>query len=141
MFVAQHVTTHIVAGVVLEQAGKFLLVQEKQAKAHGLWNWPAGKVDEGESIEQAAVREAKEECGFDIALVQKLGIWQANISTPPKHAFLAKIIGGELKYPEDELLDAKWFNPAEIVELGKQNKLRGEWIQDAIKVASQVLQH
>lgn len=114
-----------------------MLVQEKQAKAYSLWNWPAGKVDEGESIEQAAVREAKEECGFDVALVQKLGIWQANTATPPKHAFLAKIIGGELKYPEDELLDAKWFTPAEIDELGKQGKLRGEWIQDVAKLSLQ----
>ncbi len=131
--------TNIVAGVVLVKDGKFLLVQEKQPSAYGLWNWPAGKVDEGETIEQSAIRETKEECGFDVELVQKLGIWQANTATPPKHAFLAKIVGGELTYPKEELLDAKWLAPAEIDELGKQGKLRGEWIQDVAKAAQRLL--
>lgn len=51
----------VVAEVVLQKDDKFLLVQEKQAKAYGKWNLPAGKVDKGESLEQAAVREAREE--------------------------------------------------------------------------------
>ena len=50
--------TFVVAGVVLEHDGTYLLVQEKQPRAYGLWNLPAGRVDEGDTIEQTAVKEA-----------------------------------------------------------------------------------
>lgn len=124
------VKTFIVAGAVIKKDGKYLLVQEKQPKAYGLWNWPAGRVDAGDSIEKTAIKEAKEESGFDVELVRKLDIFQDSADTPPKHAFEAKIIGGELKYPEDEILDAKWFTADEIKSM--KDKLRGEWILGAI---------
>jgi len=126
------VTTFIVAGVVIKRDGKYLLVQEKQPKAYGLWNWPAGRVEIGDSIEETAIKEAKEETGFDVELIRKLSIFQNDINTPPKHSFEAKIIGGELKYPEDEILDAKWFTLDEIKNM--QDKLRGDWIMGAIGV-------
>lgn len=46
----------IVAGCLLMKDGKYLLVQEKRKKVHGLWNLPAGYTDKGETIQQAAVR-------------------------------------------------------------------------------------
>ncbi len=122
----------IVAGVVIKQGGKYLLVQEKQPKAYGLWNFPAGKVDLGDTIEHTAIKEAKEEAGFDVELVRKIDIFQDNADTPPKHAFEAKIIGGELKFPEDEILDAKWFTFEEIKAM--QDKMRGPWIIAAINM-------
>jgi len=126
------VTTFIVAGVVIRKDGRYLLVQEKQPKAYMLWNLPAGRVDVGETIEEAAVREAKEESGYDVKLIRKIDIYQDTASEPPKHTFEAEIVGGELKYPEDELLDARWFTLAEIEALG-QSKLRGSWILRAIQ--------
>lgn len=124
------VTTFIVAGVVIKKDGKYLLVQEKQPKCYGLWNWPAGKVEQGDSIEQTAIKEAKEEVGYDVELIRKIDIFQESANTPPKHAYEAKIIGGELKYPEDEILDAGWFSLDEI--LAMKDKLREEWIIGAI---------
>ncbi len=44
----------VVAGCVIRRDSTYLLVQEKQKKAYGLWNLPAGYVDKGETIEQAA---------------------------------------------------------------------------------------
>ena len=104
----------VVAGVVIKESNKYLLVQEKQERAYGLWNLPAGRVDVGDTIEETAIKEAKEEVGLDVELVRKLGIWQKTAIEPPKHAFEAKIIGGELKYPRDEILDARWFTFEEI---------------------------
>ena len=124
------VMTPIVAGVVIYQDGKYLLVQEKQPKAYGLWNFPAGKVDIGNTIEQSAIREAKEEVGFDVELVKKIGVFQDTTSTPAKHAFEAKIIGGELHVPEDEILDAQWLTKSEIETMKEQ--LRDPWILGAI---------
>ncbi|OGF22000.1 hypothetical protein A2Y83_03240 [Candidatus Falkowbacteria bacterium RBG_13_39_14] len=87
-------------------------------------------MDVGDSIEKTAIKEAKEESGFDVELVRKLDIFQKDANEPPQHAFEAKIIGGELKYPEDEILDAKWFTADEIKSM--KDKLRGEWILGAI---------
>ena len=114
-----------VAGVILKQDNKYLLVQEKQPKAYGLWNFPAGHIDEGETAEQAAVREAKEEVGFDVEIVK-----QVNTEELSKHAFFAKVVGGELRFPEDEIMDAKWFSLQEIMAM--QDQMRSTWILDSI---------
>ncbi|HCP08865.1 MAG TPA: hypothetical protein DIT25_03655 [Candidatus Moranbacteria bacterium] len=126
------VKTNVVAGVVIKQDGKYLLVQEKYEKIYGLWNFPAGRVDVGDTIEQTAVKEAKEESGYDVELIRKIDIFQDTAKEDAKHAFEAKIIGGELKFPEDEILDAKWFTYGEIV--GMKDKLRGAWILKAIEI-------
>ena len=55
----------VVAGVALQRDDKFLLVQEKKPHVLGLWNLPAGKVDMGDTIPQTAIKEAKEESGFE----------------------------------------------------------------------------
>ncbi len=127
-------TTHIVAGVVVCQDGKFLLVQENRpgTPVHQTWNLPAGKVDEGETIEQAAVRETKEEAGYDVELLRKLDIFQDNANTPPKHAFEAKIISAEIRPMEGEVLGVGWFTKDEIIAM--QDKLRDPWVLGAISL-------
>ncbi len=122
----------IVSGVILEKDGKYLLVQEKWEKVYGLWNIPAGHVDQGETIEDAAIREAKEEVGFDVKLISKLLIFQNTAEESVKHIFLASITSGELHFPEDELLDAKWFTLDEIDLLNKENKFRNAALWDSI---------
>ncbi|MFA6513770.1 MAG: NUDIX domain-containing protein [Patescibacteria group bacterium] len=128
------ITTNIVAGVVIKRDNKYLLVQENcpGGKIHELWNFPAGKVDEGETIEEAAIREAKEESGYEVELIRKIDIFQAHAQTPPKHAYEARIIGGELTWPKDEILNAGWFTLEEIKNM--KNKLRSEYIMEAITI-------
>ncbi len=110
-------TTQIVCGVVLQKDGKFLLVQERQPKAYGKWNLPAGRVDQGETLEQAALRETKEECGFDIELMKHLLTLHERAESPVLHAFSAKITAGTLNFPEHEIMDARWFSYEEIVNM------------------------
>lgn len=125
------VKTFIVAGVFIRKDDKYLLVQEKQQKAYGLWNWPSGKVEVGFSIEDTAIKEAKEECGFDVALIEKVGVYHDNIKAPVQHLFKAEITGGELQIPEDEILDARWFSYQEIVAM--KDKLRGSWVISGVE--------
>ncbi|KKQ60708.1 MAG: MutT (Mutator protein) [Parcubacteria group bacterium GW2011_GWE2_38_18] len=126
------VFANVVAGVVIKQNNKYLLVQEKQPKAYGLWNLPAGRVDVGDTIEHTAIKEAKEESGFDVELIRKLDIFQNLATDPVMHAFEAKIIGGEINFPEDEILDVQWFAFEEIKSMA--DKLRASWILEAIKM-------
>ncbi len=126
--------TFIVSGVVIEKEGKYLLVQEKQPRAYKKWNLPAGRVDIGETLEQAAVRETKEECGYDVELVDHILTLHQSVESPVLHAYRAKIVGGELKFPEDELLDAKWFTYEEVVAM--KGQLRNQqYILGAIEEA------
>jgi 8-oxo-dGTP diphosphatase len=120
----------IISGVVIENEGKILLVQERKPHVRGLWNLPAGHVKDGETPEQTAIREAKEETGLDVELIVKLGVYSDETDPKPKHAFHAKIIGGELRFPPDELLDARWFSDDEIAEIGSQ--IRNIWVAEAI---------
>lgn len=115
-------TTHVVCGVVLQKDGKYLLVQEKHPKAYGKWNLPAGRVDKGDTFEQTAVREAKEETGFDVELNEHVLTLHSAANRPVFHAFSASIVGGELNLPEYEILDAQWFTHEEII--GMKEELR-----------------
>lgn len=127
------IKVNVAAGVLIEQDNKFLLVQEKKESCYGQWNLPARKVDEGYTIEQTAVKEAKEETGYEVELGTKLCVVHQSETRPVKHAFKAKIIGGELNPPEDEILDAKWFTFDEIKSMDKKGEIRDSWVFDAIE--------
>lgn len=92
--------------VLIEKDGKFLLGQEATKIIYGLWNWQQGKVEEGEDIGVAALREVKEETGLDVELIRKLTVLDNPfLGTKETHVFLGKIIGGELNYSTEEILD------------------------------------
>lgn len=125
-----------VAGVVLKDENEqFLLVQEKQPNAYGLWNLPAGWIDEGETPQQAAIREAKEETGFDVKLqmqepvLSKLNDKGNRLLT----SFHAQIVGGVLKFPKGEILTAKWLTLEEIEDLYKSDKVRDAWVIESVR--------
>ena len=105
---------------------------------YGLWNLAAGHVDKDETIEAAAIREAKEEVGLDVELLYKVGLWHDNVEEPIRHVFMTKVIGGEVTPQHGELLDARYFTYDEIVGLRDQGKLRGEWIFEAISKVENV---
>lgn len=124
---------YLAAGCVIVKNGKYLLVQEKKERVRGLWNLPAGRVDYGDSLEKTAVKEAKEETGYDVKIIHKIDIFQDKAEQPAKHAFLAKIVGGELNIPKDEILDAKWFSYDEVLTM--RDTLRDDWVIRAIELA------
>jgi len=123
----------VVAGCLIKQDDKYLLVQEKSPDIYGLWNFPAGKVEKGQIIREAACREAKEETGYDVEAMGKIGVYHKEGERSVKHVFEAKIVGGELHIPEDEILDAKWLTYEEILDLDKEGKIRNDWILRAIE--------
>lgn len=120
-----------VAFVYLTQNEKILLLQEGGKKAYGLWSLPGGHVDEGESFEQAAIREAMEESGYKIA-IEKI-IHQSFISSVDYKGSIGDtdkveiviykgiITGGEMRL-DDHALDLKWLLKKEALLLAHRWK-------------------
>lgn len=112
-------STSIAAGGVIEQEGKYLLIQEAKEDVHGKWNLPAGRLDPGETVSEAAKREIYEECGFRVELtgVCQIGSWKLVDNIAIGIIFSTKIVGGEINFNPDEILDAKWFTYDEILAM------------------------
>jgi ADP-ribose pyrophosphatase YjhB (NUDIX family) len=106
-----------VCNVIIERDDKYLLVQEAKAKAYKLWNFPGGHVEPGETLEVAAAREVHEETGYIVTILEQILIRENHNGAVLAHTYLAKIVGGALRLPPDEILDAKWFSYEEIITM------------------------
>jgi 8-oxo-dGTP diphosphatase len=60
-------------GVIVTKGDRLLLIERKGVHGQGTWSTPGGHLEYGESPEECAVRETKEETGVDIANVRALG--------------------------------------------------------------------
>ncbi|MDO8470340.1 MAG: NUDIX domain-containing protein [bacterium] len=119
------------SGVLVRRNGKTLLVREKHPAAKNLWSFPLGFVEKGEDFKSAAVREAREESGYDVRIVRKaksitVGAREFRSAHPFLRGkvhltvFFGKASG---KRPGKAALVAGWFAEREIQPLD----LRGEW--------------
>ena len=124
-----------VGSAVIVKDGRFLLIQEKQTKVYGRWNFPGGRRDAGETLEETAAREALEEAGLKVNIVMPLIKLEHREDDLTLNAFLAEITGGTLKIPEDEIMGVGWFSPEEILVM--RDSLRdAEYILKAIEAYS-----
>lgn len=125
----------VVCGGMVEKDGKILLVQEAKESAYGLWNNPAGHLDAGENIIDGTVREVKEEIGFDVKIDGLIGVYYYTNKEGllvVRFQFRASIKSGSLKFPKNEILDAKWFAPEEVLAMD-DSKLRGPVIKASVR--------
>lgn len=70
--------------VVVYEPGQGVILVERANPPHG-WALPGGFVDYGETVEHAAVREAREELGLDVVLTGLLGVYSDPARDPRKH--------------------------------------------------------
>ncbi len=75
------------------------------------WALPGGFVDEGETVEAAAVREAKEETGLDVALVDLVHVYSDPRRDPRRHTLSVVFLGRAVGTPEgaDDAEEARAF--------------------------------
>lgn len=98
----------IVVNIAVIQENKILLTQREDFE---IWILPSGGVEEGESIAQAAIREAKEETGLDVELTRLVGIYSrlGNYFSSHIVLFAARPIGGKTKCQKGETIAVEWF--------------------------------
>jgi 8-oxo-dGTP diphosphatase len=119
---------------VIRKGGRYLLLQEGEGPSKGTWTFAGGSIDEGETPESAALREAKEEAGFDVKIIRKIGAFKTIEAGNwfLTYIFDTEIISGELKFPTDEIIDGRWLTAKEIREGGCI--LKGDYVLNAIDI-------
>ena len=114
-------------GLVVDHSGKNGLligrVDHKDSSGQRiLWSLPKGHIEEGETPEQAALREVAEETGIESAIERSLGVIDFWFMAGGKrihktvHHYLFRETGGKLAPQESEVDEVGWFPLSEIVE-------------------------
>jgi 8-oxo-dGTP diphosphatase len=105
-----------VGAVIQDQAGRLLLIRRRNEPGAGLWSLPGGRIEPGESDQQAIVREVREEtslvvtCGPLLGAVERPGLGGSVLDIRDYHAL---VTGGELA-AGDDAADARWVTPREL---------------------------
>ena len=110
---------HVTVATIVEDQGRFLLVEEISADKKQVFNQPAGHLEPDESLLEAAVRETLEETGWDVELTAVTGIYlytaPSNGVTYQRVCFAARPLR---HHPEraldDGILGARWMTRDEL---------------------------
>lgn len=115
-----------VTAALIKKDDKYLICQRSADDECGLlWEFPGGKLEEGETLEECIIREIKEELDLDIRVLDVFttNVYHFNNKEILFTIFNAEIIGGTMKLNEHN--DARWvtleempsyeFMPADIV--------------------------
>lgn len=106
-------------GIVFNEAGQVLLTKHSQNKH---WSFPKGLIDPGQTPEQAAVREVREEGGIEAEITGKVGyskyVYNLNGEKIFKVVtyFLMKYLSGDPENHDWEVSEAGWFNPEDAIK-------------------------
>jgi len=111
-----------VAAIIEFPNNKILLVKRATVVFKGYWALPGGKVDSGETVEQAVVRELKEETGLDVKIVRKIGEYhESGVQDGIEYdyypaCFLVKPVSGKIKKQEKEIEEIRLVDLKDIPE-------------------------
>lgn len=107
----------VAADPIILDGRKVLLMRRSYEPFEGKLEFPGGFMEEGETIEHACVREAKEETGLDVEPVEILGVYTGLGRDPRAQtigiAFVCRPKNKEVKI-SDEATDAQWVDVDEI---------------------------
>ncbi len=122
-----------VAVIVEDQQERYLLVEER-SEGRIVFNQPAGHIEEGEPIVEAARREALEETGWQVEPHAFLGMYRyiapANGVTYFRFCFAARAVQHVSDQLDDGIIAAHWLTVDEIRRLGE--RLRSPMVLDCI---------
>ena len=115
---------YLAVSAAIFRDGRVLIVRRGRPPAHGLYTLPGGGVECGETLEEAVIREVREETGLEIAPLALIGFREAigrdAAGKIERHfvilPFAARWIAGEIVLNE-ELAEAQWRRPDELASL------------------------
>jgi 8-oxo-dGTP diphosphatase len=109
-----------VGAIVIDQDGRILLIRRARAPSLGAWTLPGGRVQTGESLEEAVVREVREETALDTRVIDCLGaVTIAREGTVYEiHEHLVVPVGSNVPRAGDDAADVRWAVRDELDALG-----------------------
>jgi 8-oxo-dGTP diphosphatase len=107
----------VVAAAVVIREGRVLLTRRREGQhLAGMWEFPGGKLEAGESPEAAVVRECREECGIEVEVSDILDVTHHRY--PEKDVLLlfyrCELRSGEVEHLE--VADHAWVAPSKLEE-------------------------
>jgi ADP-ribose pyrophosphatase YjhB (NUDIX family) len=132
---------YLAVSAAIFRDGRVLVVRRAQPPARGVFTLPGGGVELGETLEQAVIREVREETALEIEPLKLAGYRQMiardAAGLVERHfvilPFAARWIAGEVAL-NDELAEAKWLLPSELAGLKTT-----EGLADIVAAAAQLL--
>ena len=116
-----------VRAVILDGHGNCLLIRRSNVCKHfvGQWEWPGGKVDEGETFDVALLREAREETGLEIKLTGVVGATEMEVEKVRVAVLCmeAEITGGTFTLSEEHDM-YKWVPIGEMLKMDMTDTLK-----------------
>jgi 8-oxo-dGTP diphosphatase len=116
-----------VGAIIRDEAERLLLIQRRNEPGAGLWSLPGGRIEAGETDQQAVVREVAEETGLAVTCGRLIGA----VERPGRAGtvfdirdYAALITGGTLA-AADDAAGARWVTPAEAGALDVAGHLTG----------------
>lgn len=108
---------YVVAAAILNE-GKYFCAQRPEGKSlAGFWEFPGGKLEQGESPEEALVREIKEEFNANIKILNYVNeaSYDYDFGTVIMKTFETKLLSEKLTLLEHQ--DSKWLEPNQLTTL------------------------
>lgn len=121
-------TIEVVAAIIIRD-GQVFATQRGYGEWKGWWEFPGGKIEPGEGLEEALVREIREELNAEISVGELVDVveWDYPSFHLTMHCFLCTLISGTLCLNEheaaawltaDTLRSLQWL-PADVILLDK----------------------
>lgn len=112
----------VASALLHDENGNILLVKNVKGDSF-YWSPPGGAVEEGETLEQAVIREVREETGLESKVTGMHSVREVFFSEKGHHAliitFFVQIIGGRIDImdPDKEVIDVRWVDYQTAKEL------------------------
>ena len=104
----------VTAAIIVDSAKVFIAKRKPPGRMPGMWEFPGGKIEKGETPEQCLKRELQEEFGIDVVVGQYVGIsiYQYDFYTVELIAYRIKTIAGEIRL--NAHADTAWAEPKNL---------------------------
>jgi ADP-ribose pyrophosphatase YjhB (NUDIX family) len=105
-----------VSAIVTDVAGRYLLVRRSRPPEAGRWALPGGRVEPGETLAEAVIREVVEETGLAVRPSREVGVVRRpgpGGVTYEIHCFIVDLLGGEAVAGSDAA-DVRWVAPHDL---------------------------